>query len=149
MTFSYRDPTLLASTLAPLVDLAAKVVQLQYKLDPESALHATLKAAEGRIAKSIGECLDVEAHLLDPAEDDAVRTIKVGDCVRIARKTDTAGWCSEMDQTVGLTGQVVAIDPVVLDDIPIQVEPDSGDRWYYPPSVLELVTSRTSIDVPK
>ena len=148
MTLVYRDPTLLASTLTPLVDLADKVVRLQHKLDPESALHAALRAAEGRIAESIVEYLETKPEEPESAEG-AAQTFKVGDRVRIARRVDIGGWCLEMDHTVGQCGKIRAIDSVVTDDIPVYVETDSGARWYYPPSALDLVTDRTPTTDPK
>lgn len=144
MTFSYRDPTLLASTLTPLVDLADKVVRLQRELDLAPALHSALRAAEERIAQCIGEYLEVKVQSPDPAEDDAIRVFRVGDRVRIARKVDVDGWVDEMDATIGREGQISKIDESVTDAIPIYVRLPGGARFYYPPSALEKVSDHTT-----
>jgi hypothetical protein len=152
VTLVYRDPTLLASTLAPLVDLATKVVQLQYyKIDPESTLHAALKAAEERIAQCIGEYLEVKAQSPDSIEGDAVQTFKVGDRVRVARKVAVEGWVEEMDGTIGCEGEISRIDEPQTDDIPICVRfsEDGFCVFFYPPSALEKVSDHTPTDESK
>lgn len=148
MTFSYRDSTLLASTLTPLVDLATKVVQLRHKLDPESALHAALKTAEERIAQHIGEYLEVKVQPPRPAGGDAVQIFRFGDRVRVVRKVDVDEWVEEMDGTVGCEGEIFRIDEPPVDGIPIGVRfSEDGFRvFFYPPSALEKVSDRTTTE---
>lgn len=153
MTLVYRDPTLLASTLAPLVDLATRIVQMQHKLDPESALHAALKTAEERIAQCIGEYLEVKAQASDSAEGGVVQIFRVGDRVRITRKVAVDEWVEEMDDTIGREGEISHIDEPQTDNIPICVRfsdvrfSEDGFRvFFYPPSALEKVSGRTTTE---
>lgn len=66
-------------------------------------------------------------------------TLKLGDRVRIARKTrafkdDITVWASEMDATLGKSGVVVDLDG----DFEVEVD---GERWWYPLAALELDTN--------
>lgn len=145
MTLVYHDPTLLASTLTPFVELADKVVRLQRDGSMSPALKRALLAVEERIAERIGEFLEVKPATSNLVEDYPPQTFKVGDCVRIARRSEA--WSSTMEVTLGRAGTVQEVGGLSHDAVRVSFE--DGDWWWYHDRDLDLVSPRTAAGDPK
>jgi hypothetical protein len=106
-------------------------------------LRATYNAGEVK-AQRAAALLDTIADALapSPASTSEPRPLKVGDHVRIARKTltrDAGGfvvWVTYMDYTIGQTGVIDRIDSEGLPHVSFNDDPEG---WWYPTEALDFL----------